>query len=255
MSLTADHSAMTLLEVIKEAIAVQPRNTQRLIGPSEIGVPCARRLGYKWAGVPEVNEQGVAWKPYVGTAMHAQLAEVFGSSEELRGRFRVEQPVKVGTVDGVEIAGTCDLFDVAAGAVWDWKFTTKNKIARDYKPNGPGDQYRVQAHLYGQGYVNAGFEVRSVGVVFFTRDGDFSDRYIWHEPFDPDLASGALERMSAVADGISVLGVKALELLPTEKAYCNFCPWFRKGSTDFAVACSGHGEAQKEKTLAEMIGA
>ena len=253
---SASASAMELIAIIKEGIFTQPRNTQRMIGPSEIGVECDRRLGYKWAGTAESNPQSVAWKPYVGTALHAQFAEIFESTEQLRQRYLVENKVTVGTVAKQDITGTCDLFDIASGTVWDWKFTTKNKIVRDYRSKGPGEQYRIQAHLYGKGYVNAGFDVHNVGVFFFTRDGDFTDRYDWSEPFDISIADAALARMDGIATSIDSLGDDfVLPQLATAKAFCNFCPYFKRDSTDFSQACNGHGEEMKVKTLEEMIGA
>ena len=55
--------------MIRHAIAHHPRSLQKRIGPSEVGTPCDRRIGYKLLGHTE-NERGDAWKPTVGTAVH-----------------------------------------------------------------------------------------------------------------------------------------------------------------------------------------
>ena len=82
----ADYAA-----AIIHAIENHPRSQQRAIGPSEVGEPCARKLGYKLLGAPERPQQP-AWKPTVGTATHAWLESVFDAAN-LRG---------VATLDGHE---------------------------------------------------------------------------------------------------------------------------------------------------------
>jgi hypothetical protein len=133
-----DILATELFGIIEEAIAQQPRTLQTSIGPSEIGNPCDRRIGYKLAGTQPVNGVGaVNWKAFVGTAIHEILADIIGK-DELRNleaddftatRWHVEERVKPGmSINGVDVEGSCDLFDAATGTVWDWKTTTRNKI-------------------------------------------------------------------------------------------------------------------------------
>ena len=70
-----DILATELFSIIEQAIAHQPRTLQTSIGPSEIGNPCDRRIGYKLAGTQPVNGVGaVNWKAFVGTALHEILA-------------------------------------------------------------------------------------------------------------------------------------------------------------------------------------
>lgn len=260
-----DLAVSEVFGLVEQAIVGQPRSQQKRIGPSEIGVPCDRRLGYKLAGTPEVNRVGdVAWKPYVGTAVHEQMANIMANAE-IAGWdddnhtecYKVEERVCVGEINGVEITGSCDLFQVWHGAVWDWKFTTRNKIREEYRPHGPGDQYRIQAHLYGRGWERAGYQVRTVGVIFMTRDGDFTDRHVWHEPYDRDIAIAALERASSIALALESLGPEfTIPTLPTADAYCRFCPWFKANTTPDSRSCPGHPrEAQATPTLTQLIGA
>ena len=256
-----------LFAMVEKAIVGQPRNSQRRIGPSEMGTPCDRRIGYRLAGVDTVNERGVAWKPYVGTSVHEAFATIVARHEMQRfcvvdpdavtTRYRVEERLSVGEVNGVEITGSCDLFDEHTGAVWDWKFTTRNMIREKYRPHGPGEQYRAQAHLYGRGWQRAGKDVRSVGVIFLTRDGEFTDRYVWHEPYDEQVAVDALERASAIALALEALGPEfTLPTLPTADAWCNYCPWFKANAPQIERACPGHPkEAVQPQTLTQLIGA
>ena len=77
-----DILATELFGIIEEAIAQQPRTLQTSIGPSEIGNPCDRRIGYKLAGIQPVNGLGaVNWKAFVGTAVHEILADIMGREE------------------------------------------------------------------------------------------------------------------------------------------------------------------------------
>ena len=246
-----------VFDLVQQAIVGQPRSRQKRIGPSEIGVPCDRRLGYKLAGVPEVNRVGdVPWKPYVGTAVHEQMANVMARHELQRlaedgasPRWHVEERVSVGEVNGVEITGSCDLFDEHAGDQWDWKFTTRNKIREEYRPHGPGDQYRIQAHLYGRGWQRAGYQVRNVGVIFMTRDGEFTDRHVWHQPYDEQVALDALDRLGSIALALDSLGPEfTIPTLPTADAYCRFCPWFKANTTTISRSCPGHPREAQEDT-------
>jgi hypothetical protein len=249
-----------LVDVLRRHIAGQPRNHQTRIGPSEIGVPCERRIGYKTVGVPEVNDRGVAWKPWVGTALHSETAMAF-ELDSLKnhngGRWLLEEKVTAGQVNGTDLDGSCDLFDVHSGTVVDWKFTTRNKL-RDYRAHGPGDQYRAQAHTYGLGWANRGYPVLTVGVFFFTRDGEFTDRLFWSEPYQEQVATAAIARADRIAALTTSLGpALALPLLGTADAYCTYCPWHRPGSTDLAAGCPGDTATQERlappNTLAESL--
>lgn len=258
-----DVLATELFQMIEASIVGQPRSQQRRIGPSELGVACDRRIGYRLAGVEPVNDRGAAWKPYVGTAVHEQMANVmakaelerFAADHDTSQRWLIEERVSVGEIGDTEITGSCDLFDVHNGAVWDWKFTTRNQIREHYRPHGPGDQYRIQAHLYGRGYARAGYDVRTVGVIFMTRDGEFTDRHVWHEPYDEQIAVDALTRASGIQAALDALGPEfTIPTLATADAHCRFCSWYRPGQTNDARSCAGHEIVdQKPKTVAEAL--
>lgn len=245
-----DLVAAEVFSIIKDGIANQPRTLQSRIGPSEIGHPCLLRIGHKLADTEPVNDLGVAWKPFVGTAVHAELADIFARREVARydltsdltlvtPRWHVEEKVTVGYIDGVPITGTADLMDEHSGGVIDWKITTRSMI-REYRSKGPGSQYRTQGHLYGRGFRLAGYDVRFVAIVFFTREGEFTDRYVWWEPYDEQVAVEALERVETVKVALDVHGAEVvLPLLPRVASWCNRCPYFRRNEDDLTKGCPG----------------
>lgn len=205
-------------QVVENAILNQPRSQQTTIGPSEIGIDCDRCLGHKLAGTPQRRE--VAWLPYIGTAMHAQLEKVFlteGLAADARGeqaRWAAESRVWVGDIDGQEIHGSCDLLDAETGTVVDYKLVgaTTLRSARV----GPSEQYRIQAHLYGRGWQHNGIDVRTVAIWYLPRNAVTIDNaHWWEEPYDEQIALDALARADALAKAIRIIGAE--NFLPTLK--------------------------------------
>lgn len=229
-----------LLHFIADAIDNHPRSQQKQIGPSELGTPCARRIGYKLLDVEPSNPRKAAWKPTVGTAVHAWLEQAIGRQNE-RGieRFYLEERVTVGQVGGVDISGSCDLYDRVTATVIDWKIVGEAALRRYRKNQSPGGQYRAQAHLYGRGFTSLDLPVDTVAVMFLPQNGDLSDAYFWHEPYDEQIALDALNKANGVAALTAGFGPNALQALPTAEAYCTYCPWFRPGSTDVTEGCPG----------------
>lgn len=234
-----------LVATIETWIRRAPRTLQKRIGPSEVGIPCDRRVGLILAGAEHVNDRGIPWKPFVGTALHSEVGMIFEvdayDGKPNAARWAVEAKVAVGAINGVDIDGTTDLFDRQTGTAVDWKFTTRNKL-REYRRNGPGDQYRIQAHTYGRGWAEQGHDVAEVAIFFWTRDGEFHDRYFWSEPYDEQVALDALARATDIAQTVDALGLEvALPLLPTADAYCLYCPWYDPAApTDSGASCAGH---------------
>lgn len=199
-----------LLAIIEAAITNQPRSLQTTIGPSEIGNPCDRCLAHKLAGTPEAPEIG--WLPFIGTCVHEQLEDIFLRHENTRaslgmpGRFLAENRVTVGQI-GQPITGSTDLFDTHTGTVIDWKIvgTTTLKTVRAH---GAKPQYVKQAHLYGKGWEDAGYTVKSVLVVFLPRN-DISLRrgQRWQEPYNRAVAEAALEHANNLHNAITAFGL------------------------------------------------
>lgn len=223
---TPDLLDAELAALITNAIEAAPRTVQAELGPSEIGDPCAKRVGYKILHTPE-REQPPNWKATVGTAVHAWLADVLDQTNvklapylDGQERFIVETPVDVGH----GVFGTVDAYDRITCTVLDWK-TCGPAMLKKYQREGPGDEYRIQAHLYGLGLVRAGHPVDTVMVIFLPRQGDLADRYVWHEPYDQELAEAALARYAGIKATVDALGTSALDALPTAPAWCTYCPF------------------------------
>jgi hypothetical protein len=231
-----------LLATIVGAIRNNPRSQQTRIGPSEIGTPCTRRLAYKLAGVEPVNAGDDAWIPTVGTAIHEWLESTFVAdvcSRDEEPRWLLEHSVDVGEINGEHITGKCDLYDRYTATVIDWK-TVGVTALREYKRSGPGEQYRVQAHLYGRGWTRRGMPVATVAIFFLPRSGQLREAHFWHEPYDEQVAVAALERATQVARLVAVGGAAVPAMLPTADAHCAHCPFYMPAATDLTEACPGH---------------
>jgi hypothetical protein len=233
--------SLELQHIIAERIESAPRSLQAELGPSEVGDPCARRIGHKLAGSPE-RTQPPKWKATVGTAIHAWLADCFDANnlavaaEHLGGqeRWLIEQRVDVG--DGV--TGTADLYDRVTATVVDWKSVGPTML-KGYRKDGPGEQYRRQLHLYGLGLERAGLPVDAVMIVFLPRQGELSDGYAWHEAYSAELAADALERYRGVRLIVDALGDAAPAALPMAPAWCGYCPFYGE-----PAGCPGHPDAR-----------
>lgn len=253
--LDPDHTGEHLLHLVREAITNHPRSLQQRIGPSELGHPCARRIGYKMSGQPErAGEPN--WKATVGTALHSWLEQVLDranidyeqrtqSGEE---RYYTEQRVTVGQILGEDIDGSCDVYDRVTATVIDWKSVGPTQLTK-YKRFGPGAQYRSQAHLYGRGWRARGLPVDNVMVVFLPRNGELAETYVWHEPYSEQVALDALQRANGIAITIQALGPAALEQLPTADSWCHMCPYYKAQSTDLSRGCPGDPSSQAGKPI------
>lgn len=209
------------LQVMKDGMARHPRSLQKMIGPSEIGGECERRLLRKLAQVEEPERQP-PWKPAVGTACHNQQEEWFGH-ESYGGRWLTEEKVYVGDIGGFPVVGSTDLFDTWTGGVIDHKFVGKSRLVI-YRNHGPSQVYRCQAHIYGVGWAAAGYTVRYVMIAFVPRDGELSETTFWVEEFRPDVARWAMDRANYLWWQLQQNGLEsALALYP--QCQDKYCPW------------------------------
>lgn len=212
-----------LLDTIEDHITKHPRSQQVRIGPSEIGVECTRRLIHKLAGDAEPDREP-AWKPTVGTACHSQMEEWFAAENEfMEGAYLIEERVNVGRIGDTDITGSTDLFIPSHKTVVDWKFVGPSRL-KGYRAKGPSNQYRVQAHLYGKGWVAAGYEVERVMIAFLPRDGELSDSYFWWETFDPMIGVIALAKANQLHNLIQAEG-KDAALAKFPACDDRWCPW------------------------------
>lgn len=229
--------------LINKAITNHPRSQQVAIGPSEIGQPCGRRIAYKLLGHPE-RPSDPAWLPTIGTAVHAWLEDVLLEDNKHwiatcgHPRWYTETRVNVGTINGIDITGSADVYDRVTATVVDWKIVGPSTL-RTYKAHGPGDQYRSQGHLYGRGFTRAGLPVDRIMIAFLPRNAPLDNAYYWHEPYDEQIALDALDRANGIALGAALLGHQVLDQLPAVESYCRNCPYLNAGSTDLATGCPG----------------
>jgi len=194
--------------IIETAITTQPRSRQRAIGPSELGNPCDHCLAAKLAHWPRAASAD--WLPYIGTAVHAALEDVFtlrAVADVAAGRperYLPEARVMVGRLGGQEVWGTCDLFDVAAGMTVDWKVVGSATL-RTAKVE-PSPTYRKQAHLYAHGFAAEGYTVRHVAIAYLPRGAVSLDSAVWWtEPYSPSIATETLARAERMLTNLDAL--------------------------------------------------
>ena len=244
---------------IEHGIRTQPRSLQRRIGPSEMGVPCDLRIAYRLLGTPECNPvvRRLPWKPFIGTAMHEAIATIAEAAntadpsyDQAGPRYLIEHRVPIAQVGGEDIDGSCDLYDRVSCTVLDWKIVGGAQLRR-YKADGPGEQYRTQVHLYGYGWRRRGYPVRHVAIYFLPRDQEWSQRHIWSEPYDEQIALDTITRVQGIAALTTALGDGALPLMQRRGSWCQFCPWHKPGSADLSGGCPGDPDAL-EKASAQF---
>lgn len=237
-----------LLHTIRTTITGDSRSKQRKPGPSVLGSPCPRKIGYHIAEVEPVNADRDAWKPTVGKAVHSWLEDALRAVNEALGvpRFLVEFKVDVGEIAGEHVVGSCDVYDRVTCAAIDWKILGDASLKRYRKADHPGEQYRTQLHLYGRGWERRGMPVDTVHIVALPQNASLRDAWHWSEPYDVTVAEAALDRATAIASLVAAAGPAALAALPTQEAFCSYCPFWLPGSTDVASACPGHAVATPE---------
>lgn len=217
-----------LTSLIRYAAANAPRSQQRSLGPSEVGHPCARKLALGLMDEPRCNPDGDPLPSIVGTAVHAWLEAAASTDNERLGRERWITERRVTVREG--LSGTCDLYDQDTATCIDWKCPGTSRM-KHYVRHGPSQVYRVQAHLYGRGYRNAGLPVERVAVAFLPRGGQLRDAHLWTEPYDDALVDQILERIDLVQVAIADLDVehdveRYLLIPKTPDGDCIFCPFF-----------------------------
>jgi len=220
-----------ITDELRMAIESAPRTLQRRIGPSSIGDPCARSLIADMFNLPCPSEPPNL-RAWVGTQIHAGMEAIINNSPAQLttsgNRYLLEHRVTVGEIGGETITGSVDCFDALSGTVVDYKSKSKTRML-DHRRHGPGQQYRVQAQLYGLGIANAGYHVNRVMFLYIPRDGEFADIFHWAEPFDPQIGLDALERANQLHALATLLGPQgAIDQLPhCDGEFCRTCNNFR----------------------------
>lgn len=230
-----------LISMVRWASDGAPRTQQVLLGPSELGEPCSRRLGYKIAGVKPVNITD-PWPSLVGTAIHTWFEKTVNEYQQALkqpGRWLTEVTAPIDQF----VTGHVDLFDTATNSVWDLKTMNSDKI-RKCREEGPLEQHRTQIHLYGLGMSQLGYRVDRVGLVAVPRSGWLSGMWVWSEDYDEQVARRALTRMYDVASQVIELGVdehpEQLNMVPaTPSRLCSFCEFYTGRQQEPGIGCPG----------------
>ncbi|MGW4028203.1 hypothetical protein ACWEFL_02605 [Streptomyces sp. NPDC004838] len=247
-------------QFIIDADSNSARSLQKAIGPSEVGEPCERQLSYKILDWPESNTARDPIAAIIGTGFHMWIGEKFEARNESLGgsRYKIEDRVTVreGYTPQATLAGSADLFDRMLAANLDWKLVGQSSLDK-YRRQGPGDKYRIQAHLYGLGQENAGETVNRVVIVFIARYHELRV-HVWSEPYDRTIALDALARLDRIRDRVMDLDPEAhpqrwADIPTPEKPNCRFCPWLKPGSTDLSQGCPGAQPANTGATLQALI--
>lgn len=207
------------------------RSAQQTMGPSEIGSPCDRRIALSLLRTPAVNPGGDGWAAFVGTCVHAGLADMFLWGNAGSGRYQVEVPLTFSST--VVPFGTTDLIDTALLVDVDHKVMgswSLNKL----RTEGPSPTYRVQAHTYALGARRAGYDIKDVAIVGWPRErSSLDDLYVWTEPYDPDVARNAIQRVEQISDSLEGDDEDKLSMaytFPIDNSDCRFCPYHLPGA-------------------------
>jgi hypothetical protein len=211
VALPVEQTIPDLQNIIEHAILNAERSLQTTIGPSSLGSGCDRCLITELAGL-KPEEGRAPWLPTIGTAVHDWLEATVIRHLMASGtdRYIPEGRVLVGHVDGQPIHGNSDLFDVHTGTVVDYKVTGTTTL-RKCRTHGPSLTYQRQAQLYGKGWEDKGFDVRSVAIWFLPRNGYTIDNgFLWQAPYDRADAENTLARANAFAAGIRAIGAEAV---------------------------------------------
>jgi hypothetical protein len=237
--------------------ANSPRSAQVEIGPSEIAVPCDRRLAYRTRGIPQRDDGRVKWAPMLGTAIHSTIATALEATNEKLGRKRwlVEERVWPDP----SISGSCDAYDTDTDTIVDWKLVGPTRLDH-YRRHGPGAQYEGQIHIYGRGWQRAGRSPRWVRIVFLPRSTDFDEAHEWTAPYSRVAADAALDRLYRLIALGKDLGVDAnpamWAAIPASPGReCRFCPYYRRGGPPDATGCPGDvaADARREQKFTEGL--
>jgi hypothetical protein len=220
-----------LIEIIQWAEKQNPRGHQVLIGPSEIGDLCDRRIGYRIAQIPACNEDFDPWAAVMGTAVHSWLQEAVNGWMAASGTSDWVAETTLAVNEFVE--GHCDLYWAPYKTVIDWK-TQGPTIFKNTQANGPSLGYIIQAHVYGYGFEQAGVPVERVALAFLSRAGWLKNMYVWSAPYDRSLAEMAMSRLYGIAQQIMSANILTEsqrwdDITATPSNTCGFCPWYNPG--------------------------
>lgn len=220
------------------------RSAQKTLGPSEAGSPCDRQIAMKLLKIEPVNPQE-GWAPFVGTAVHRDLAEMFEwANGQGSGRFLTEMSVSFGSQ--YVPRGTLDLLDRVLYMVDDHKLMGRWSLEQ-LRKEGPSETYRKQLQIYGLGAELAGEVVKEVALIAWPRQESTLNKLFVHvEPYDRRVAQEALDRVERIAQEIESKTGPGTPANPMRVAKsfpitedCKWCPFHLPGDEGFTRGCAG----------------
>lgn len=268
-----------LKSMVKAHSASHPRHAQVALGPSQVGHPCARNViqGMLAGNEEVINPQFDCLPSYVGVAGHRHLEDAVRlDNEQYRQAFNAEHNVRnldpdtlMHTLDTYQprwfserkvtvregLSGTCDLYDSHTDTVIDFKFPGTTKMSeyrrRDKAGQPPSILYQIQAHLYGKGYRNEGYDVKRVGIWMLPRAGLLSTSLLWMEDYNEGLVQQQLSRLDDMMVLMHDMDLERqperLALIPITPYDCGWCPFFTTNPArmqDNPYACAGGEDYQ-----------
>jgi hypothetical protein len=222
------------------------RSAQKTLGPSEAGTPCDRQIAMKLLGIEPVNPQE-SWAPFVGTAVHEELARMFEWANGAgSGRFVTEMSVSFG--NPFVPRGTLDLLDRVLYMVDDHKLMGRWSLEQ-LRKEGPTETYRKQLQIYGLGAELAGEVVREVALIAWPRQESTLNKLFVHvEPYDRRVAQEALDRVARIAQEVESKTGPGTPRQPLRVAQgfearddgaCKWCPFSNPRDERFERGCPG----------------
>lgn len=219
-----------VITMIRWADANSARSLQIEPGPSELGEDCPRRLAYRLAQIPEVNNGVDPWAAIVGTSIHNWLERGINEFQAAHSTtdWLTETELSIDNI----IIGHSDAYWYKQKMVVDWK-TMSAKRMQEVREAGaaamPGGI--IQAHLYGYGYTQHGYPVDFVALLCLPRSGRLRDAIPLVEPYDERIARYALDRMYEIAELLVAKDVYAdpsawKEIPARASNSCGLCPWY-----------------------------
>jgi len=222
-----------LRQTITRHAQFAPRSLQTRIGLSEIGDPCARKIAYKITGTEKTNVSTDPWASISGTAIHAWLADCFGTDPN----YLVEQKVEAAT----GLSGTVDLYDIEQGLVIDHKCVGATSMKKRLK-EGMTKTQRVQLSMYALGLIKMGYQPKNIACAYYPLGGRLDNLHVVVEPFFIGTAMDAINRMETIEDSLQYVKVDEIPAEPS--GLCSYCSWYLPNSTDLRVGCPGDMDAR-----------
>lgn len=234
----AQRYAQELREVALRYAARLPRNTQRQLGPSELGHHCDRQLVGKMAGIEfhgGGNRLHDSWPSIVGTALHAFMDDAFkwDAQWNSNGRWITETKVCPDPGAASPHPGTADLFDTLYNVLSDHKMQSE-AIRTRLRRDGPPYHYYIQMLLYALGYMHAGYNVGRIVLISWPRTkSTLDDMYVWEKAVTNDdllevervLAKTVLREKLAKWVAAGEMNFWDIPATPSTDD-CQYCPFF-----------------------------